>query len=85
MGILGLLIRGAREKAQEYSAKNELEGKLGRRVSNQELYSLGSHLDAAQGENKQKPLNYAQREASVPFADAKPPGKYRKYIVLTVC
>jgi len=74
MGILGLLFRGAREAYQEKSAKNDLERKLGRKVSKDELYSLGSHLDAAQPNAAAPPvMQSTPREASVPFGDAKPP------------
>src|SRR5215213_1979174 len=75
MGILGLLFRGGREFIQEQSAKRDLERKLGRRVSKDELYSLGSHLDAAQPNAPQMPLISTPRESSVPFGDAKPPMK----------
>jgi hypothetical protein len=75
MGILGLLFRGAREVVQEQSAKRDLERKLGRKVSTDELYSLGSHLDAAQPTAPQMPLISTPRESGVPFGDAKPPMK----------
>ena len=85
MGILGLLFRGAREAIQEKSAKNRLEGKLGRKVSKEELYSLGSHLDAAQPDAAaQMPFqpHGAPRAASVPFGDAKPPMKTRTKLII---
>jgi hypothetical protein len=75
-GIFGLLFRGAREKLQERAAKNSLESKLGRKVSKAELYSLSSHLDAAQPTAPQMPLQQGMpRESSVPFGDAKAPMK----------
>jgi hypothetical protein len=76
MGILGLLFRGTREVVQEQRAKKDLERKLGRKVSKDELYSLGSHLDAAQpAGGQQMPKISTPRESSVPFGDAKPPMK----------
>ena len=69
MGILGLLIRGTRDAVQEHSAKNNLEKKLGRKVSKEELYSLGAHLDAAEP----MPLQSAPRETAMPVTAAKPP------------
>ncbi len=75
MGILGFLIRAIKEAVQEKSAKNNLEDKLGRKVSTNELYSLGSHLDAAEPTAQQMPLISTPRESSVPFGDAKPPMK----------
>jgi hypothetical protein len=75
MGILGLLFRGAREVVQEQSAKRDLERKLGRKVSKDELYSLGSHLDAADPSAANMPLKSTPRESTVPFGDAKPPMK----------
>jgi hypothetical protein len=75
MGLLRLLFRGAKEQAEEYAAKRALEQKLGRKVSKEELYSLGSHLDATQETGADKPLQYTQRESAMPFADAKPPMK----------
>lgn len=75
-GIFGLLFRGVREKLQERAAKMSLESKLGRKVSKEELYSLSSHLDAAQPTAPQMPLQQGMpRESSVPFGDAKPPMK----------
>lgn len=82
MGILGLLFRAGREAVQEQSAKRDLEGKLGRKVSTDELYSLGSHLDAAGEINPQKPLISTPRESSVPFGDAKPPMKFTTKLLL---
>lgn len=71
--VLGLVFKGARETIEEQIARRELEQKLGRKVSKEELYSLSSHLDAA-GENAvQQPLQMTQRESATPFADAKPP------------
>ncbi len=83
MGILRLLIRGTREAVQEKRAKNDLERKLGRRVSKEDLYSLGAHLDAAQPAAAQMPLQSTPRESAVPFADAKPPMR-RLYFWLIV-
>ena len=75
MGILGFLFRAIKEAVQEKSAKSNLENKLGRKVTTNELYSLGSHLDAAQPNAVQQPMRSTPREASVPFGDAKPPMK----------
>ncbi len=75
MGILGFLIRAIKEAVQEKSAKNSLEDKLGRKVTTNELYSLGSHLNAAEPNAVQQPMQSTPREASVPFGDAKPPMK----------
>ncbi|HEY0458526.1 MAG TPA: hypothetical protein VGC97_05190 [Pyrinomonadaceae bacterium] len=82
MGLLRLLIRGSRDAAEEYSAKRDLERKLGRKVSEEELYSLGSHLDAAGPGNGQMPLVSTPRESSVPFGDAKPPMTFTKKLLL---
>jgi hypothetical protein len=59
-----------------------LEQKLGRKVSEEELYSLGSHLDAAGPGNAQAPLISTPRESSVPFGDAKPPMKFVTKLLL---
>ncbi len=75
MGILGFIFRAIREAVQEKSAKNTLEDKLGRKVSTNDLYSLGAHLDASQPNNVPPPMQSTPREASVPFGDAKPPMK----------
>lgn len=83
MGILGLIFRAVREAVQEKSAKNSLEDKLGRKVSTNDLYSLGAHLDASQPTNVvQQPMQSTPREASVPFGDAKPPMKTRTKLLL---
>jgi hypothetical protein len=82
MGLLRLLIRGSRDAYQEHAAKKELEQKLGRKVSEEELYSLGSHLDAAGPGNGQMPLVSTPRESSVPFGDAKPPMTFTKKLLL---
>jgi len=82
MGILGFLIRVVKEAVQEKSAKNNLEDKLGRKVSTNELYSLGSHLDAAEPNAVQQPMRSTPREASVPFGDAKPPMKTTTKLLL---
>ena len=82
MGILRLLFRGGREFIQEQSAKRDLERKLGRKVSKDELYSLGSHLDAASPGAPQMPLQSTPRESAVPFADAKPPMKTTTKLVI---
>ncbi|HEY8559286.1 MAG TPA: hypothetical protein VIL74_02700 [Pyrinomonadaceae bacterium] len=82
MGILGLLFRGAREAVQEQSAKRNLEKKLGRKVSTEELYSLGSHLDAAAPNAPQMPLISTPRESTVPFGDAKPPMKTMTKLII---
>ncbi len=82
MGLLGLLLREGKERAEDYAARKELEEKLGRRVTHEELYSLGSHLDAAETGAPPKPLNYTPREASTPFADAKPPMKLTTKLLL---
>src|SRR5688500_10646117 len=75
-GIFGILFRCAREKLQERAAKSSLESKLGRKVPKEELYSLSSHLDAAQPTVPQMPLQQGMpRTSSVPFGDAKPPMK----------
>lgn len=75
MGILGMLIRGTIEAVQNKRAKNDLEGKLGRSVTKEEQYSLGSHLQAAQPNVQNAPMISTPRESSTPFADAKPPMK----------
>lgn len=77
-----LLGRGAKEKAEEMLAKRELEKKLGRKVTTEELYSLGSHLDAAGDIDPSKPLISTPRESSTPFADAKPPMKFMTKLLL---
>jgi hypothetical protein len=83
IGILRLLFRGTREFVQEQSAKKNLESKLGRKVSKDELYSLGAHLDAAQPNNAQKmPLQQSPYQQSVPFADAKPPMRLMTKLIL---
>ncbi|HVE58390.1 MAG TPA: hypothetical protein VNB22_16275, partial [Pyrinomonadaceae bacterium] len=82
MGILGFLFRAIREAVQEKSAKNSLEGKLGRKVSNNDLYSLGAHLDASQPTVAQPQMQSTPREASVPFGDAKPPMRTRTKLLL---
>ena len=82
MGILGFLFRVIREKIQEQSAKGDLEDKLGRKVSTHDLYSLGSHLDAAQPNAQQIPLQSTPREASVPFGEAKPPMKTKTKLII---
>jgi len=82
MGILGFLFRAVKEAVQEKSAKNSLEDKLGRKVTTNELYSLGSHLDAAQPNAQPMPLISTPREASVPFGDAKPPMKTTTKLLL---
>lgn len=81
-GILRLIFKGTREVIQEQSAKRDLEQKLGRKVSKDELYSLGSHLDAAQPNAPQQPLQSTPRESAVPFADAKPPMKTRTKLII---
>lgn len=82
MGILGFLFRVIREKVQEKSAKGDLEGKLGRKVSTHDLYSLGSHLDAAQPTTAPQSLQSTPREASVPFAEAKPPMRTKTKLII---
>ena len=73
MGLLGMLIRGTIEAVQNKRAKNDLEGKLGRSVTEEEQYSLGAHLQAAQPNAPNAPMISTPRESSTPFADAKPP------------
>jgi hypothetical protein len=83
MGILGFIFRAIREAVQEKSAKNSLENKLGRKVSNNDLYSLGAHLDATPQTNAvPPPMQSTPREASVPFGDAKPPMKTSTKLLL---
>ena len=82
MGLLGLLLREGKERAEDYAARKELEEKLGRRVTHEELYSIGSHLDAAEVKTPPKPLTYTPREASTPFGDAKPPIKLKNKLLL---
>lgn len=77
-----LLGGGAKEKAEELIAKRNLEKKLGRKVTTEELYSLGSHLDAAGDVDPSKPLISTPRESSTPFADAKPPMKLTTKLLL---
>lgn len=71
--VLGLVFKGARETIEEQMARRELEQKLGRKVSKEELYSLGTHLDATAADSNAQPLKMTQRESATPFADAKPP------------
>lgn len=59
MGLLRLLIGGAREKHRENKAKHEMEERLGRKVDKSELYSLGAQLEAA-------PVEAGGRVASPP-------------------
>ncbi|HMS40607.1 MAG TPA: hypothetical protein PKE69_10295 [Pyrinomonadaceae bacterium] len=82
MGLLRFIFRGAKEAIEEQSAKSDLEKKLGRKVSEEELYSLGSHLDAAGENTSPQPLKITQRESATPFADAKPPIKLRNKLLL---
>lgn len=83
-GIGRLLFKGTKEFIQEQSAKRKLEKKLGRKVSEEELYSLGSHLDAADEAPTGAPLISTPREASVPFGDAKPPMKFLTKLIIAV-
>jgi hypothetical protein len=80
--IARLLYRGTKDVVEEQNAKRNLENKLGRRVSKDELYSLGAHLDAAGPINGQVPLQSTPRESSVPFGDAKPPMKFTTKLLL---
>ena len=82
MRLGGLLGQEAKERAEEFAAKRELEKKLGRKVTTEELYSLGSHLDAAGDIDMSKPMISTPREASVPFGDAKPPMKLSTKLLL---
>ena len=75
MGLLGILIRGTIGAVQNRRMKNDLEGKLGRSVTEEEQYSLGAHLQAAQPNAPNAPMISTPRESSTPFADAKPPMK----------
>ncbi|MBS1794862.1 MAG: hypothetical protein JSS81_13465 [Acidobacteria bacterium] len=80
--LLRLLIRGTRDAVQEHAAKRDLEQKLGRSVSKDEVYSLGAQLDAAQSSGPPPNLISTPREASVPFGDAKPPMKLTTKLLL---
>jgi len=82
MGLLGILLRGAKDTAEEQLAKRRLEQKLGRKVSKEEVYSLSSHMDAAGDINPAQPLISSHRESSVPFADAKPPMSFKTKLIL---
>jgi len=46
MGLLGLGVRAIIDRVQTRTAKKELEAKLGRKVTESELYSLGANLEA---------------------------------------
>jgi hypothetical protein len=81
MRLSRLVAHEAKDRAEELEFKRQLEQKLGREVTEEEMYSLGSHLDAAGAGNPDQPLQYTPRESATPFADAKPPSKYLKYVV----
>ncbi|PYS73085.1 MAG: hypothetical protein DMF69_05865 [Acidobacteria bacterium] len=48
MGLLGIGIREARDRAQTRAAKKKLEAKLGRKVTERALYSLSANLEATE-------------------------------------
>ena len=77
MSLLGFLLREAKDKAEEYKAKNDLEERLGRKVSKHEIYSLGANLESAapRAEQTTQDLSSAQSEAE-------PRKRSRKFIIL---
>lgn len=82
--FLGLVFKGAQEAIEEQSAKRDLEQKLGRKISNEELYSLGAHIDAAGEINTAQPLVLTPRESEIPFAGAKPPMSLTTKLLIVV-
>jgi hypothetical protein len=78
MSLLGFLLREAKDKAEEYQAKSDLEEKLGRKVSKHEIYSLGANLESAAA-----PTAQTYQDSSPPLA-AEPKSRARKFMIFGV-
>lgn len=79
MSLLGLLLREAKNKAQEYQAQSDLEEKLGRKVGKHEIYSLGANLESAAPRKEQ-----TNQDLSSPQLADEPKKRSRKFIILAV-
>ena len=80
MSLLGFLFREAKDKAEEYKAKSDLEDKLGRKVGKHEIYSLGANLEAV-APPRDEQMN---RDLASPQLAAEPKSRSRKFVILAV-
>lgn len=75
MGLFRIFGGEAKDRLENYQAKQALEKKLGRKVEDHELFSLNANLDASVADPTQSAANppLVHRESTTPFSDAKAP------------